>query len=389
MTTRERSIPATDRSRWPEPDPDDPPAAGPLVGLKVVELATVLAGPGAGRLLADLGADVVKVEHPDRLDPTRTMGFPAPDGGPSLLWRITARNKVLRTADLKTEAGLEAVLALAAEADVLIENFRPGTLERLGLGPDVLLDINPTLVITRVTGFGQDGPHAGRPGFATIAEAMSGFADINGGPGGPPVLPPIALTDELTAVVAAYATMAAVHAGVGQVVDVSLLDSLFSFMGHNWSAYASDGTLQPRMGSELPYSVPRNAYETADGRWVALSASAATVAARVAAMVGLGDDKRLRSFAGRVEHRAELDAAVAGFIAERTLDEVLAAFEAADAAVAPIYSMADVAADPHFAEREATVTVDGIPMPGLLARFSETPGRVRWAGRDERGRPAR
>ena len=354
----------------------------------MLELATVLAGPGAGRLLADLGADVVKVEHPDRPDPTRAMGFPAPDGGPSLLWRITARNKVLRPADPKTDRGLKAVPALAAEAAVLIENFRPGTLERLGLAPDVLWEANPTLVITRVTGFGQDGPHAGRPGFATIAEAMSGFADINGSPDGPPVLPPIALTDELTAVVAAYATMAAVHAGVGQVVDVSLLDSLFSFMGHNWAAYAADGTLQPRMGSELPYSVPRNAYETADGRWVALSASADTVAARVATMVGLGDDERLRSFAGRVAHRAELDAAVAAFIAERTLDEVLTAFDAADAAVAPIYSMADVAEDPHFVERDATVTVDGIAMPGLLARFSETPGRIRWAGRDERGRPA-
>jgi crotonobetainyl-CoA:carnitine CoA-transferase CaiB-like acyl-CoA transferase len=367
---------------WPKAAPDDPPAAGPLVGLRVLELATVLAGPGAGRLLADLGADVVKVEHPHRLDPTRAMGFPAPDGGTSLLWRITSRNKVLRTADLKTGEGLAEVRAWAAEADVLIENFRPGTLERLGLAPEVLWEDNPTLVVTRVTGFGQHGPYAGRPGFATIAEAMSGFADINGAPDGPPILPPIALTDELTAVVAAYATMAAVHAGVGQVVDVSLLDSLFSFMGHNWAAYVADGTQQPRMGSQLPYSVPRNVYESADGHWLALSASADTVAARVAALVGVGDDERLSTFAGRVEHRDDLDAAVAAFIALRTRDEVLLAFRDADAAIAPIYSMADVAADPHFAERESTVTVDGIGMPGMLARFSQTPGRVRWAGRD-------
>ncbi|MEZ5382599.1 MAG: CoA transferase [Microthrixaceae bacterium] len=373
--------PADPVGAWPPPGDGDPPPAGPLVGLRVLELATVLAGPGAGRLLADLGADVVKVEHPERPDPTRAMGFPSPEGGPSLLWRITSRNKVLRTADLKRPEGLAEVVDLAAAADVLIENFRPGTLERLGLGPEVLWERQPKLVITRVTGFGQTGRYAARPGFATIAEALSGFADINGEPGGPPLLPPIALTDELTAVVAAYATMAAVHAGVGQVVDVSLADSLFSFMGHNWAAYAADGTLQPRMGSQLPYSVPRNAYETADGRWVALSASADTVAARVARLVGLEDDERLGTFAGRVEHRQLIDGAVARYVGERTLEEVLDAFDQADAAVAPIYSMADVAADPYFAEREATVTVDGVGMPGLLARFSKTPGRIRWAGR--------
>lgn len=348
----------------------------------MLELATVLAGPGAGRLLADLGADVVKVEHPERRDPTRSMGFPAPDGGTSLLWRLTARNKVLRTADLKTADGLAEVRSWVARADVLIENFRPGTLERLGLAPEVLWEDNPNLIVTRVTGFGQNGPYAAKPGFATIAEAMSGFADVNGSAEGPPLLPPIALTDELTAVVAAYATMAAVHAGVGQVVDVSLLDSLFSFMGHNWAAYAGDGTLQPRMGSELPYSVPRNTYRSADGHWLALSASADTVAARVARLVGLGDDERFGTFAGRVEHRAELDAAVASFIGARTRAEAVAAFEQADAAIAPIHSMADVATDPHFLERESMVTVDGVGMPGVLARFSKTPGAVRWAGRD-------
>jgi crotonobetainyl-CoA:carnitine CoA-transferase CaiB-like acyl-CoA transferase len=264
---------------------------------------------------------------------------------------------------------------------VLVENFRPGTLERLGIGPDVLLARNPRLVITRVTGFGQDGPYAGRAGFATIAEAMSGFAAINGEPDGGPLLPPIALTDEVTAMAAAFATMAALWSGVGQVVDVNLLESLYQCMGPLPGAYAATGYLQPRLGSGIPYSVPRGTWRCQDGAWVAVSTSAESVAERVMALIGFGDRADLATFAGRIEARAEIDERMAEWCGARTLAEVLDAFERAEAAAAPIYDMADAAADPHFVARGATIEVDGTAMPGLVARLSATPGEVRWAGR--------
>jgi crotonobetainyl-CoA:carnitine CoA-transferase CaiB-like acyl-CoA transferase len=261
----------------------------PLAGLRVVDVATVIAAPACARYLADFGADVVKVERPGTGDSTRTMGW-LDDDGDSYWWKLTARNKRCLALDLKDADDAARFRRLVAGAHVLVENFRPGTLERLGLGPDVLLADNPALVITRVTGFGQDGPYAGRPGFATIAEAMSGLAAITGLPDGPPLLPPIALTDELAGLVAAFATMVALRSGVGQVVDVSLLESVFQVLGPLLTLYARRGELQPRMGSGIPYSVPRGTYRTRDGRWVALSASADTVAARVLDLIGLGDD---------------------------------------------------------------------------------------------------
>jgi len=276
---------------------------------------------------------------------------------------------------------VERVLRLAEGAHVLVENLRPGGLEKLGLGPDELLARNPNLVITRVTGFGQDGPYANRPGFATIAEAMSGFAGLNGEADGAPMLPPIALTDELTAMSAAFATMTALHSGVGQVVDVNLLDTLLQTMGPLPAAYAATGYLQPRLGSGIPYSVPRGTWQSRDGRWIAVSSSHDTIARRVIALIGLGDHPDLVTFAGRVAHRELIDARMAQWIGERDADDVLAAFEAAEAAAAQIYDMADVAADPHLAERHALPVVDGVTMQGLVARLSATPGEIRHAGR--------
>jgi len=276
---------------------------------------------------------------------------------------------------------VERVLRLAEGAHVLVENLRPGGLEKLGLGPDELLARNPNLVITRVTGFGQDGPYANRPGFATIAEAMSGFAGLNGEADGAPMLPPIALTDELTAMSAAFATMTALHSGVGQVVDVNLLDTLLQTMGPLPAAYAATGYLQPRLGSGIPYSVPRGTWQSRDGRWIAVSSSHDTIARRVIALIGLGDHPDLDTFAGRVAHRELIDARMAQWIGERDADDVLVAFEAAEAAAAPIYDMADVAADPHLAERHALPVVDGVTMQGLVARLSATPGEIRHAGR--------
>jgi crotonobetainyl-CoA:carnitine CoA-transferase CaiB-like acyl-CoA transferase len=357
------------------------PAEGPLADLRVIDCATVLAGPGCARYLADFGADVIKVERPDGGDTTRGMGSRDPGDGVTFMWKLCGRNKRSVVLDLKDHADLATMLALCDSADVLVENFRPGTLERLGLGPEVLLARNPKLVITRVSGFGQDGPYAGRPGFATLAEAMSGFAAINGEPDGPPLLPPIALTDEVTALVAAFATMVALHSGVGQVVDANLLESMLQVMGPVLSAHLVTGELQPRLGAGIPYSVPRGTYCTADGRWVAISTSAESVAGRVMELLGVGDDERFATFEGRVAHRAEVDALVVAWVAARPLDQVLAAFEDAHAAAAPVYDMADLAADPHLAARGAVVEADGVPMQGVVARLSATPGSVRWAGR--------
>ncbi|MFN0092516.1 MAG: CaiB/BaiF CoA transferase family protein [Acidimicrobiales bacterium] len=354
--------------------------AGPLADLRVIDFATVIAGPGCARYLADFGADVIKIERPEG-DATRRMGWLHPEDGESFFWKLIGRGKRSIVLDLKSPEGLDAMLRLCDSADVLVENLRPGKLEALGLAPEVLHARNPKLVITRVTGFGQDGPYAHRPGFATLAEAMSGFSAINGMPDGPPLLPPIALTDEVTAVVAAFATMVAVHSGVGQVVDVNLLESMFQLMGPLMSVYLTTGALQPRMGSGIPYSVPRSNYQAADGKWVAVSTSSDSVAARVMRLIGAGDDPRFTSFAGRVEHRAELDERLGGWIAARPSEEVVAVFEAAEAAAAVVMDMADIAADPHYQARRAVVEVDGVPMQNLIARLSATPGRLRWAGR--------
>ena len=354
----------------------------PLADLRVIDLSTVVAGPACARYLADFGADVIKVERPDGGDTTRVLGWRDPRDDVTLWWKLAGRNKRCIALDLKDDGDRDVFLRLCDHADVLVENFRPGTLERLLLGPDVLHARNPQLVVTRVTGFGQDGPYAGRPGFATIAEAMSGFAAINGEADGGPLLPPIALTDEVTGLVAAFATMVAVHAGVGQVVDVNLLESLFQLMGPLIGAHELLGYLQPRLGSGIPYTVPRGTYQCADGHWVAISTSAESVAQRVLDLIGVGDDPRFATFAGRVEHRDELDAAVQAWVAARPQAAVLAAFDAAHAAIAPVMTMQDIAADEHYRSRGAIVELDGVPMQGLIARLSATPGVLRWAGRE-------
>ncbi len=355
-----------------------------LDGLRVIDMATVFAGPGAARHLADFGADVIKVESPAG-DGVRRMGWFPPEGGDSYTWKLLGRNKRATVLDLKSDAGRDAMLTLASTADVLVENFRPGTLERLGLGPDVLLARNPRLVVLRVTGFGQDGPYAARPGFATMAEAMSGFAAINGEPDGPPLLPPIALTDEVAALAGAFAVMVALRhrdaTGEGQVIDVNLLESMLQMMSALPSAAAHLDYEQPRLGSGIPYTVPRGTYRCADGRWVAISTSTESIAHRVLELLGLGDDTRFATFEGRAAHREELDQAVAEWIGARPSHEVLAAFEQAQAAIAPVYSMHDLLADPHVRARGVFVEVDGVVMQAPVARMSRTPGEVRWVGR--------
>ncbi len=354
-----------------------------LDGLRVVDMATVLAGPAAAKYLADFGADVIKIEAPAG-DGTRRMGWMPPDGGDAYMWQIVGRGKRSVVADLKTEDGLALLLRLVDDADVLIENFRPGTLERLGLDPLELLKRNPRLVILRVSGFGQTGPYRSRPGFASIAEAMSGFTSLSGEPDGAPLLPPIALTDEVTGIVGAFSIMVALRhrdaTGEGQVVDVNLLESILQMMGPLPAAFAGLGYEQPRMGSGIPYSVPRGTYQCADGEWIAISASAESVATRVLELLGVSDDPRFSSFAGRSEHRVELDALMSDWVSQRNCDEALAEFDAAHAAAARVYSIGDVVADPHVRERGVLIEVDGVLMTGPVARFDRTPGEVRGVG---------
>lgn len=353
----------------------------PLAGLRVVDISTVIAGPNCARYLADFGADVIKVERPDEGDSLRNMAWRDPRDGTGLWWKIVNRNKRTIALDLKNDADTAVLLGLLDDAHVLVENFRPGTLERLGLAPDDLLRRNPSLVITRVTGFGQTGPYASRPGFATIAESMAGFAAITGSPDGQPLLPPIALTDEVTGVVAAFATMVALHSGVGQVVDVSLLESLFQLMSPLAALYAVSGEQQGRLGAGLPYTVPRGTYRCADGKWVGLSASSDSVAGRVLKVLGVEDDARFVTFAGRMEHRQALEAVMVEWCSTRTQADVIDTFTAAEAAIGPVMDMADIAADPHYRHRQAIVTVGDTPMQGLIAKLSATPGELRWVGR--------
>ncbi len=353
---------------------------GPLSDLRVLDLSTVLAGPGCARHLADFGADVIKIERPGIGDTARNLGW-RDDDGETFFFKGANRNKRFIELDLRSEIGRANLLTLVAESDVLVENMRPGKLDSLGLSAKVLHAHRPTLVIVRVTAFGQDGPYAHRPGFATLAEAMSGFAALNGDADGAPTLPPVALTDEVTGLAAAFATMVAVHSGVGQVVDANLIESMIQIMGPLPSLWLKSGQQQPRLGSGLPYSIPRGTYRTSDGRWIAISTSADSVAERIMQLVGLGDDLRVRTVADRMDHRQLVEDRVAAWVAERSMSEALDAIEEADAAAAQVYDISDLAADPHILEREAFVTVDGYPMPNVIARLSETPGSVRWPGR--------
>jgi crotonobetainyl-CoA:carnitine CoA-transferase CaiB-like acyl-CoA transferase len=357
--------------------------AGALAGVRVLDLATLIAGPGVSRYFADFGADVIKVEKPGG-DSTRSMGWKPNEDDDSFYWKIINRGKRCVTLDLKDPADRSVLLRLVDSADILCENMRPGRLEKLGLGPDVLLGRNPRLVVVRVTGFGQSGPYAHNPGFATIAEAMSGYAALTGEPDGEPLLPPIALTDEISALAGAFSAMVALrHAtetGEGQVVDVSLLDSLFQMMGPLPSAWVHLKYLQPRMGSGLPYTVPRGTYRCADGVWVAVSASSDSVSGRLLKLLGLDGDERFTSFEGRSEAREALEAHTKRWINDRQSSEVLAAFRDVDAAIAPVYTMADIAADEHFIARNSIIEIDGVSMQNVIARLSRTPGSIRSAG---------
>jgi len=366
-------------------------SSGPLQGIRVLEAATLFAAPLAGMLLGDFGAEVVKIEHPTTPDPARGHG-PSKDGV-GLWFKTLSRNKRLITLSLSDPAGQDAFLRLVERADVVIENFRPGTLERWRLGPAELLAVNPRVVVARISGFGQTGPYAARPGFGTLAEAMSGFAALNGEPDGPPLLPPLALADGVTAFAAAFAILAALRArdtsGRGQVVDLSLVEPLMSLLGPQLAAFDLLGELQPRTGNRSSHNAPRNVYTTADGTSVAVSASATSIAERVLRLVGRADLVEHEWFAtgaGRAAHVDEIDEAVATWISARPRDEVIAAFELAEAAIAPVYDASEIAADPQLQAIGAIADIADpelgrVLMSNVVARLSETPGSIRWAGR--------
>ncbi|TGB14037.1 CoA transferase [Streptomyces sp. MZ04] len=366
-------------------------AQAPLTGLRVLDLATLFAGPLAATMLGDFGAEVVKVEHPTRPDPSRGHG-PSKDGV-GLWWKLLGRNKRTMTLDLSTPGGRATLLRLAATADVIIENFRPGTLEKWDLGWEELSAANPRLVLTRVTAFGQFGPYARRPGFGTLAEAMSGFAAITGEPDGPPTLPPFGLADSVAGLATAYAVMTALAArdrtGRGQVVDMAIIEPILTVLGPQPLWYDQLGHVQPRTGNRSTNNAPRNTYRTADGSWVAVSTSAQSIAERVLRLVGrpdLIDEPWFASGAERARHADVLDDAVGGWIGRRTRAEVIEAFEKAEAAVAPIQDVRDVMTDPQYQALNTLTTVPDpelgpLRMQNVLFRLSETPGGIGWAGR--------
>jgi crotonobetainyl-CoA:carnitine CoA-transferase CaiB-like acyl-CoA transferase len=363
----------------------------PLEGLRVLDASTLFAGPIAATFLGDYGADVIKVEHPTRPDASRGHG-PAKDGV-NLWWKTLGRNKRTVTINLGTPEGADLLLRLAAEADVLIENFRPGTLERWGLGPEVLHEANPRLVVARVTAFGQTGPYSSRPGFGSLAEAMSGFAALTGQPDGPPTLPPFGLADGVAALATAFAVMTALRAadrdGRGQVIDLAIIEPILMLLGGQITAYDQLGILQQRSGNRSVNNAPRNVYRTGDGDWVAVSTSSQSIAERVMRLVGRDDLVAEPWFASghtRAEHADELDEAVAAWIGARPAGEVLDAFEGAQAAIAPVYDVRGVLADPQYQHIGTVQTVEDdelgpLKMQNVLFRLSATPGAIRWTGR--------
>lgn len=362
-----------------------------LDDIRVLDIATLFAGPTAATIMADFGADVIKVEHPRKPDPARTHGHSK--NGVGLWWKILGRNKSALTLDLSRLGGQEVFLELVKTADVVVENFRPGTLERWSLGPDRLLEVNPRLILTRVTGFGQFGPRAHEPAFGTIAEAMSGFAHSTGQPDGPPTLPPLALADNISGLAATIATLTALHhrdrTGQGQVIDLAIIEPIMQMLGAQITVYDQLGVITQRKGNRSENNAPRNTYRTADGDWVAISTSAHSIAERVMRMVGRPDIVEQPWFNDgyqRALHADEIDEAVGSWILARSTDDVVDEFAKAEAALGVVYDVSRVVSDPQYNAIGAIATVEDddlgpVRMPNVLFRMSETPGSVRHTGR--------
>jgi crotonobetainyl-CoA:carnitine CoA-transferase CaiB-like acyl-CoA transferase len=369
---------------------------GPLDGLRVVDLSGMVAGGFATLTMADFGADVVAVEHPAAGDPIRDWGPFDPESGASLWWKALGRGKRSVTCDLSTPEGHALALDLVETADVVVENFRPGTMERWDLSYEDLREVNEAVVMVRISGYGQTGPRAEQPGFGTVAEAISGFAQVNGFPDREPLLPPIPLADMAAGQYAVQAAMFALFerdvgrhggSGEGQVVDVSLYESLFRMFPGDVEAYDRLGQVRKRRGNHHSNAAPRNVYEARDG-YVALSASAQSIFENLAATVGhpeLLDDERFATNEARVAHAGELDEYIAPFIAERTVEQAIEDLGAGDAVVAPVYDVSDVFEDEQYAARDDLVEVTdeevgAITTHGVVPKLSRTPGAVEGLG---------
>jgi crotonobetainyl-CoA:carnitine CoA-transferase CaiB-like acyl-CoA transferase len=364
-----------------------------LSGLKVVECATVIAAPFCGRLLADFGAEVIHVEPPGKGDHLRQFGFTKDEINP--WWKLYDRNKTLITLDISKPRGREVLFRLLADADIFIENFRPGRLEEWGITWEELSRLNPRLVMVRLTGFGQTGPYAAEPGFGTIIEAMSGFAHMTGEPDGPPTMPAFALADSVTGLYAAMAAMFAVYSrdivgtGRGQVIDCAIWEGLFSILGPNATVHQLTGQSPTRMGNRVPTSAPRNTYRTRDGRWIVIAGATQTTAMRLLTVVGgeaLARDPRFATNMLRVQNVAALDEHISAWMAARTFAEVTATLKECEVPVGPINTIADIMADPHAIARQMIIDVPdehrgSLKQEGVFPRMTGTPGQARHTGK--------
>src|SRR5216683_2744836 len=364
----------------------EPDAACPLDGVRVIDLSRLVAGNAVSSQLADFGAEVLKIEDPIKGDPLRAWQAQ----GVSVHWKLYARNKKSVALGLRDPRGRELLLDLAASSEVLIENFRPGTLEKMGLAPALLHERNPRLIIVRVSGWGQDGPYRDRPGFGTLVESMSGYASRTGFADREPVLPPTALADMVAGLYGAFAVMVAlrrveVEGGAGQIIDLPLLDPLFSFIATEAPIYNLTGQIRPRTGSRSETTSPRNVFRTKDGRYIGISASIQAMAERLFRAIGSEDmitDPRFRTNSDRVRNAEACEAPIVAFIGARTLAENMAIFERAEVTAAPVYDIDQFMADPHVTARDILVDLPDaemgrLPMHNVIPRLSATPGRLR------------
>jgi crotonobetainyl-CoA:carnitine CoA-transferase CaiB-like acyl-CoA transferase len=364
---------------------------GPLQGIRVVEIGTLIAAPFAARLMAEFGADVVKIEAPQTGDPLRK--WRKLHEGTSLWWYLQSRNKKSVCVNLKSPEGVEIVKRLAAEADVVIENLRPGALEKLGIGWDVLHAINPKLTMVRISGYGQSGPYRDRPGFGAIGEAMGGIRYTTGEVDGAPARVGVSLGDSLASlhgVIGALMSLLRVKTGQGdgQVVDVSLVESVFNLMESLVPEYDLLGHVRERSGGALPGIAPSNTYPTEDDGYVVIAGNSDPIFRRLMQVIGradLADDPALAHNDGRAKHCAVLDEAIAAWTSHHSTNDVLAALERAEVPAGRIYSVADIVADPHYQARDMLLQAQlpggaSVKMPGIVPKLSETPGEVRWQG---------